>query len=66
MSSSKLAEMAEQSGMPVEEFYLELRRDYATHVSLLLDDTPPGIVHEYTANFENYRIVVKSYKEQLN
>lgn len=66
MSSSKLAEMAEQSGMTVEDFYLELRRDYATHVSLILDDQPPGIIHQYDCNFGNHRIIVKSYKELLN
>lgn len=64
--SSKLAEMAELSGMTIEDFYLELRRDYATHVSLLLEDTQPGIVHEYSCSFGTHRIVVKSYKEQLN
>lgn len=66
MTGSKLIEIAEQLGMTVEDFYIELRRDYATHVSVLLDDTPPGIVHEYSCNFGNHRIVVRSYKEQLN
>jgi len=66
MSGIKLAQLAEDAGMSIDDFYLEIRRDYATHVSLLLDDTHPGIIHEYSCNFGNHRIVVKSYKEQLN
>ena len=64
--SVRLDFLAKESGMTPEEFYQELRRCYATHVSLALDDKPPEIIHEYSCNFGNHRIIIRSYKEQLN
>lgn len=64
--SSKLASLAEESGMSIEEFYKELRMDYATHISLVLDDLPDFVTHEHIANFGNHRVVIRSHKELLN
>lgn len=64
--SSKLALLAEESGMTTEEFYKELRRDFATHISLVLDDAPEFVTHECIVNFGNHKVVIRSHKELLN
>ena len=52
--------LCRDAGMTPDEFKEEIRRSYASMVSVLFDDNPDAIEDEYQATFLDHKIVVSA------
>lgn len=57
--------LCRDAGMTPDEFKEEIRRTYASMVSVLFDDNPDAIEDEYQATFLDHKIVVSARRVQV-
>lgn len=52
--------LCRDAGMSPDEFKEEIRKSYASMVSVLFDDNPDAIEDEYQATFLDHKIVISA------